>query len=65
MNLESPSFPDKKSESSSRMSRHSKQGQVLRHPDWKLSADPQFKLDPPTVSNVTRIVLRPLACSQV
>jgi hypothetical protein len=35
-------------------------------PDWKkLSADPQFKLDPPTVSNVTSIVLRPLACSQV
>jgi hypothetical protein len=26
---------------------------------------PQFKLDPPTVSNVTSIVLRPLACSQV
>jgi hypothetical protein len=35
-------------------------------PDWrKLSGDPQFKLDPPTVSNVTSIVLRPLACSQV
>jgi hypothetical protein len=35
-------------------------------PDWKkLSSDPQFKLDPPTVSNVTSIVLRPLACSQV
>jgi hypothetical protein len=34
--------------------------------DWKkLSSDPQFKLDPPTVSNVTSIVLRPLACSQV
>jgi hypothetical protein len=35
-------------------------------PDWKkLSADPQFKLDPPTVSNITSLVLRPLACSQV
>ena len=35
-------------------------------PDWKkLSSDPQFRLDPPTVSNVTSIVLRPLACSQV
>ena len=35
-------------------------------PDWKkLSSDPQFKLDPPTVSNITSIVLRPLACSQV
>jgi len=35
-------------------------------PDWKkLSGDPQFKLDPPTVSNVTSIVLSPLACSQV
>jgi NIPSNAP len=35
-------------------------------PDWKkLSADPRFKLDPPTVSNVTSLVLRPLACSQV
>ena len=35
-------------------------------PDWKkLSADPKFNLDPPTVSNVTSLVLRPLACSQV
>ena len=35
-------------------------------PDWKkLSSDPQFKLDPPTVSNITSIVLRPLAYSQV
>jgi NIPSNAP len=35
-------------------------------PDWKkLSSDPRFKLDPPTVSNVTSIVLRPLTCSQV
>ncbi len=35
-------------------------------PDWKnLAADPQFNLDPPTVSNVTSIVLRPLGCSQV
>ncbi len=35
-------------------------------PDWrKLSADPRFKLDPPTVSNVTSLVLRPLAYSQV
>jgi len=35
-------------------------------PDWKkLSADPRFNLDPPTVSNVTSLVLRPLACSQV
>jgi NIPSNAP protein len=35
-------------------------------PDWKkLSADPRFKLDPPTVSNVTSLVLRPLPCSQV
>jgi hypothetical protein len=35
-------------------------------PDWKkLSGDPQFKLDPPTVSNITSLVLRPLACSQV
>lgn len=30
-------------------------------PDWKkLSNDPRFKLDPPTVSNVISIVLRPL-----
>jgi hypothetical protein len=35
-------------------------------PDWKkLSSDPRFKLDPPTVSNVTSIVLRPLGYSQV
>jgi NIPSNAP len=35
-------------------------------PDWKkLSNDPRFKLDPPTVSNVTSIVLRPLGYSQV
>jgi hypothetical protein len=35
-------------------------------PDWKkLSNDPRFQLDPPTVSNVTRIVLRPLPYSQV
>jgi hypothetical protein len=35
-------------------------------PDWKkLSSDPKFNLDPPTVSNITSLVLRPLACSQV
>ena len=35
-------------------------------PDWKkLSADPRFNLDPPTVSNITSLVLHPLACSQV
>jgi hypothetical protein len=35
-------------------------------PDWKkLSADPRFNLNPSTVSNVTSLVLRPLACSQV
>jgi hypothetical protein len=35
-------------------------------PDWKkLSADSRFNLDPPTVSNITSLVLRPLACSQV
>jgi len=35
-------------------------------PDWKkLSSDPRFKLDPPTVSNVTSLVLKPLAYSQV
>jgi len=35
-------------------------------PDWKkLSNDPRFKLDPPTVSNVTSLVLKPLPCSQV
>jgi hypothetical protein len=34
--------------------------------DWKkLSNDPKFNLDPPTVSNITSLVLRPLACSQV
>jgi len=33
---------------------------------WKkLSADPRFKLDPPTVSNIDSLVLRPLPCSQV
>ena len=35
-------------------------------PDWKkLSADSRFNLDPPTVSSITSLVLRPLACSQV
>src|SRR5271156_968398 len=35
-------------------------------PDWKkLSSDPKFNLDPPTVSNITSLVLRPLGCSQV
>ena len=35
-------------------------------PDWKkLSGDPKFNLDPPTVSNITSLVLRPLVCSQV
>jgi hypothetical protein len=35
-------------------------------PDWKkLSADSRFNLSPPTVSNVTSLDLRPLACSQV
>ena len=35
-------------------------------PDWKkLAADPEFKLNPPTVSNVTSLVLKPLAYSQV
>ncbi|HSM79362.1 MAG TPA: NIPSNAP family protein [Bryobacteraceae bacterium] len=35
-------------------------------PDWKkLANDPQFKLDPPTVSNVTSLVLQPLPYSQV
>jgi hypothetical protein len=35
-------------------------------PDWKkLSSDPKYKLDPPTVSNITSLVLRPLASSQV
>ena len=38
----------------------------LADPDWKrLSADSRFNLDPPTVSNITSLVLRPLACSQV
>jgi hypothetical protein len=38
----------------------------LSDPEWKkLSGDPYFKLDPPTVSNVTSIVLNPLPCSQV
>lgn len=38
----------------------------LNAPDWKkLSNDPRFKLDPPTVSNVTSLVLRPLPYSQV
>jgi hypothetical protein len=35
-------------------------------PDWKkLSSDPKFNLNPPTVSNITSLVLRPLACSQI
>ena len=35
-------------------------------PDWKkLSADPRFNLDPPTVSNVTSLILHPLPYSQV
>ena len=35
-------------------------------PDWrKLSSDPRFNLAPPTVSNVTSLVLRPLPYSQV
>jgi hypothetical protein len=35
-------------------------------PDWKkLSRDAKFNLDPPLVSNITSLVLRPLACSQV
>ena len=34
-------------------------------PEWKkLSSDPKFNLDPPTVSNITSLVLRPLGCSQ-
>ena len=38
----------------------------IADPDWKkLSNDPKFNLDPPTVSNITSLVLRPLACSQV
>jgi hypothetical protein len=35
-------------------------------PDWKkMSNDSRFNLDPPTVSNITSLVLRPLASSQV
>lgn len=35
-------------------------------PDWKkLSADPRFNLDPPIISNITSLVLRPLPYSQV
>ena len=35
-------------------------------PDWKkLSNDAKYKFDPPTVSNITSLVLRPLACSQI
>jgi hypothetical protein len=35
-------------------------------PDWKkLSTDPRYNLDPPLVSNITSLVLRPLGCSQV
>ncbi|MDE3166625.1 MAG: NIPSNAP family protein [Acidobacteriota bacterium] len=35
-------------------------------PEWKkLAADPRYKLDPPTVSNVSSLVLRPQAYSQV
>jgi hypothetical protein len=38
----------------------------LADPDWKkLAADSRFNLDPPTVSNITSLVLRPLAFSQV
>ncbi len=38
----------------------------MADPDWKkLSNDPRYKLDPPTVSNVTSLVLRPLEGSQV
>jgi hypothetical protein len=38
----------------------------LADPDWKkLSGDPRFNLDPPIVSNITSLVLRPLSCSQV
>jgi len=41
-------------------------GKFSADPDWKkLSADSRFNLDPPTVSNVTSLVLHPLACSQV
>jgi hypothetical protein len=35
-------------------------------PDWKkLSNDAKYKLEPPTVSNITSLVLRPLAYSQI
>jgi hypothetical protein len=35
-------------------------------PEWKkLSNDPKYKLEPPTVSNITSLVLRPLAYSQI
>ena len=35
-------------------------------PDWKkLSADPRFNLNPPTVSNITSLILRPLPYSQI
>ena len=35
-------------------------------PDWKkLSADQRLNLDPPTVSNVTSLILHPLPYSQV
>jgi len=38
----------------------------LADPDWKkLSGDPKFNLNPPIVSNITSLVLRPLSCSQV
>ena len=38
----------------------------IADPDWKkLSADPKFKLDPPIISNITSLVLRPLPYSQV
>jgi hypothetical protein len=41
-------------------------GKFSADPDWrKLSNDPKYKLDPPTVSNVNSLVLRPLAYSQV
>ncbi len=35
----------------------------LAHPDWKkMSGDPQYK---DTVSNITNIILKPAACSQI
>lgn len=38
----------------------------LADPDWKkLSSDPRFNLNPPTVSNVSSLVLHPLSYSQV